>query len=135
MSDEEIPMDKLARVYRKIQGKIEELTAVYERELAELKEKQDILKIQLKDQMLALNMTSVKTAEGTVVMSTKTRYSATDWDALRTFIKENDALDLLEKRVAQTNMGQFIKDHPDNVPPGIQTQSEYVISVRKPTTK
>lgn len=135
MSDEEIPMDKLARVYRKIQGKIEELTAAYERELAELKEKQDILKIQLKDQMLALNMTSVKTAEGTVVMSTKTRYSATDWDALRTFIKENDALDLLEKRVAQTNMGQFIKDHPDNVPPGIQTQSEYVISVRKPTTK
>jgi capsule polysaccharide export protein KpsE/RkpR len=128
-----IPMDKLARVYRKMQTKIQQLTAGYETEVEGLKAQQEVVKTALKDQMLALGVKSVNTAEGTVILSTKTRYSTQDWDAFKEFMKEHDALDLLEKRIAQTNMATFLQENPTLVPPGLNSNSEYAISVRKPT--
>jgi capsule polysaccharide export protein KpsE/RkpR len=126
-------MDKLARVYRKMQTKIQQLTAVYETEVEVLKAQQEAVKTALKDQMLALGVRSVNTTEGTVILSTKVRYSTQDWDSLKEFIKEYDALDLLEKRISQTNMANFLRDNPNLVPPGLNSNSEYGISVRKPT--
>jgi capsule polysaccharide export protein KpsE/RkpR len=128
-----VPMDTLARVYRKMQTKIQQMTAVYETEVEVLKAQQEVVKTALKDQMLALGVKSVNTAEGTVILSTKTRYSTQDWDAFKEFMKENDALDLLEKRIAQTNMATFLQENPTLVPPGLNSNSEYAISVRKPT--
>lgn len=134
MSEEaSVPMDKLARVYRKMQTRIQELTAAYETEVEVLKAQQDQVKSALKEQMLALGLTSVRTTEGTVILSTKTRYSTTDWDEFKEFVKEYDALDLFEKRIAQTNMAQFLKENPALVPPGLNSNAEYSISVRKPT--
>lgn len=128
-----IPMDKLARVYRKMQAKLQQLTAVYETEVEVLKAQQEAVKTALKDQMLALGVKSVNTTEGTVILSTKTRYSTQDWDAFKEFMKEHDALDLLEKRIAQTNMATFLQENPTLVPPGLNSNSEYAVSVRKPT--
>jgi hypothetical protein len=39
----------------------------------------------------------------------------------------------LEKRIAQTNMAQFLEENPGVVPPGLNSMTEYAISVRKPT--
>lgn len=130
-----VPIDKLAKVYRKMQARIQELTAAYESEVETIKAQQEEVKNALKDQMLALGMSSVRTEQGTVVLSTKTRYNTQDWDSFKEFVKENDALDLLEKRIAQTNMGQFLADNPGLVPPGLNSVTEYAISVRKPTNK
>lgn len=132
-NEEVVPMNKLARVYRKMQAKLQQLTAVYETEAAALKAQQDQVKDALKTQMLALGVKSVNTEEGTVILSTKTRYSTQDWDAFKEFVKENDALDLYEKRIAQTNMATFLQENPTLVPPGLNSNSEYAISVRKPT--
>lgn len=132
-NESSVPMDKLARVYRKMQTKIQELTTAYETQVESLKAQQDAIKEALKDQMLALGVKSVNTTEGTVILSTKTRYHTQDWDAFKTFMVENDALDLLEKRIAQTNMANFLKENPTLVPPGLNSNSEYAISVRKPT--
>lgn len=128
-----IPMDKLARVYRKMQARIQELTAAYETEVETLKAQQEAVKTALKDHMLALGLKSVNTQEGTVILSTKTRYSTQDWDSFKEFVVEHDALDLFEKRIAQTNMATFLKENPGVVPPGLNSNSEYAISVRKPT--
>jgi hypothetical protein len=126
-----IPMDKLARVYRKMQSRIQELTTAYETEVEALKAQQDAIKNALKDQMLALGVSSVKTEAGTVILSTKTRYHTQDWDAFKQFIVEHDALDLLERRIAQTNMANFLKENPSIVPPGLNSNSEFSVSVRK----
>jgi hypothetical protein len=128
-----VPMDKLAKVYRKMQSRIQELTAQYESEVEDIKRQQDVVKIALKDQMLKLGVSSVRTDQGTVVLSTKTRYNTQDWDSFKEFVKEHDALDLLEKRIAQTNMATFLEDNPSLVPAGLNSVTEYAISVRKPT--
>jgi hypothetical protein len=130
-----VPMDKLARVYRKMQTRIQELTTAYETEVESLKAQQDAVKQAMKDQMLALGIDSVKTAEGTVILSTKTRYSTNDWDEFKKFVVHHDALDLFEKRIAQTNMANFLKENPGLVPPGLNSNAEYAISVRRPSSR
>ena len=128
-----VPMDKLAKVYRRMAARIQELTQGYENEVEEIKRQQDTVKIALKDQMLALGVSSVRTDQGTVVLSTKTRYNTQDWDSFKTFVLQHEAVDLLEKRIAQTNMSTFLEENPGLVPPGLNSISEYAISVRKPT--
>jgi len=132
-TDVTVPMDKLAKVYRRMQSRVQELTVQYESEIEDIKRQQDVVKIALKDQMLKLGVSSVRTDQGTVVLSTKTRYNTQDWDAFKEFIKEHDALDLLEKRIAQTNMATFLSENPSLVPAGLNSMTEYAISVRKPT--
>ncbi len=128
-----IPMDKLAKVYRKMAAKIQELTTEYDSKIEEIKRQQDAVKTALKDQMLVMGVSSVRTDNGTVVLSTKTRYQTQDWDSLKEFIKQHDAIDLLEKRIAQTNMATFLEENPGVYPPGMNSTTEYQISVRKPT--
>ena len=132
-TDVTVPMDKLAKVYRRMQSRVQELTQEFETQIEEIKRQQDVVKIALKDQMLKLGVSSVRTDQGTVVLSTKTRYNTQDWDSFKEFIKEHDALDLLEKRIAQTNMATFLSENPSLVPAGLNSMTEYAISVRKPT--
>ena len=133
MSEELVPLDKLAKIYRKLRGKITELTQEYDTQVEILKGQQDEIKNAMKDQMKALGVTSVRTPEGTVVLSVKTRYTTQDWDEFKKFILANEALELLEKRIAQTNMAQFLEENPGSMPPGLNSSSEYDISVRKPS--
>jgi hypothetical protein len=132
-NEDVIPLDKLARVYRKIYTKVQELTKVYETELEELKLKQDEIKSAMKDQMLALGTNSVRTDEGTIILSQKTRYYTDDWDSFKQFVVEHDAIDLFEKRIAQKNMSMFLEENPGVVPAGLNSMSEYAVTVRKPT--
>lgn len=130
---ETIPLDRLAKIYRKIRAEIAELTQEYDTKVESLKAQQDEIKNAMKDMMKTMGVTSVRTAQGTVVLSVKTRYNTQDWDSFKKFVVEHDAVDLLEKRIAQTNMNQFLEENPGLVPPGLNSTSEYDISVRKPT--
>ena len=130
---EQIPMDKLARVYLKIRARIQQLTQEYESEVENLKAQQDEVKTALKDQLMALGSKSVRTDQGTVILSTKTRYFTQDWDSFKQFVTEHDALDLFERRIHQSNMAKFLEENPSLVPPGLNSDKEYDVSVRKPT--
>jgi len=128
-----VPMDKLAKVYRKMATKIQQLTREYETEVEAIKAQQEVVKIALKDQMLKLGAKSVRTDQGTVVLSTTTNYNTQDWDSFKEFMKQYDALDLVQQRISQLNMKRFLEENPGVVPPGLNSMTEYGISVRKPT--
>ena len=128
-----VPMDKLAKVYRKMATKIQQLTREYETEVEVIKAQQEVVKIALKDQMLKLGVKSVRTDQGTVVLSTTTNYNTQDWDSFKEFMKQYDALDLVQQRISQLNMKRFLEENPGVVPPGLNSMTEYGISVRKPT--
>ena len=133
MTDEVIPMDRLAKVYVKIRDKISELTRDYETQVETLKAQQAQVSSTMKDQLRAMGSLSSKTEYGTVSLITKTRYYAMDKDAFKRFVIENDAADLYEQRVAQKNMAEFLEKNPGNVPPGLNIVLEIEVSVRKPT--
>lgn len=131
MTEELIPMDRLAKVYVKIRERIAALTREYESQVEVLKEQQSQVANTMKDQLRAMSALSTKTQYGTVSLITKTRYYAQDWDAMKKFILEHDAVDLLEKRIAQKNMSQFLEENPGVAPPGLNSMSELEVSVRK----
>ena len=134
MNDEtQIPMDKLAKVYVKIRDKISELTRAYDAEVEGLKLQQATVASTMKDQLRASGQLSAKTEFGTVSLKTTTRYYAMDKDAFKQFVLEHQAIDLLEQRVAQKNIAEFITANPTVAIPGLNTVSEIEISVRKPT--
>jgi hypothetical protein len=125
----EVTLDKLVRIYMKMRASIQELDA----QIEAIKEQQQEVKNEIKDRMRAMGTKSMKTDSGTVSLVEKTRYYTQDWDSFKQFVIEQDALELLEKRISQTNMRTFLEENPALVPPGLNSDTEFDVSVRKPT--
>ena len=122
-----IPLDKLVTIHAKIKARQESL----DKQLAELEEQRTEVRLAIKDQMKALGLTSVKTSNGTVSLIHKTRYTTQDWDSFKQFVLDHQVVDLLEKRIAQTNMATFLEENPGVVPPGLNSVNEFDIRVTK----
>ena len=133
--DVDFPLDKLTRMYMKMRTAIQALEREYDTKLESLKSQQQEVKNAIKDKMLALGSKSVRTDFGTIILGEKTRFYTQDWDSFKKFMVEHDAIDLLEKRIAQTNMKLFLEENPGVVPPGLNSDTEFDISVRKPSSK
>lgn len=77
------------------------------------------------------NADSISSSHGTAYRTVQTRYWCGDWDVVKEFVRKHDALDLLERRIHQTNMKQWIEDNKGEVPEGLNMVSNYKIIVRK----
>lgn len=128
---ENIATDKLAEIYIKIRDKRAELKGKYEQEDEELKAQQDLLAEKMLDVCRENNADSIKTPAGTIIRKVDTRYWTTDWDSMYQFIQEHDAYPLLEKRLHQTNLKQFLEENPNLLPAGLQADSKYTVVVRR----
>lgn len=132
---QDVKADELVLAYRKIRDAIHEKEEAHKQEIAGLKAQQEVIS----DALLALcndqNLDSIRTAAGTVTRTTTTRYWTSDWESMYQFIKEQDAPYLLEQRIHNGNMRQFLEDNPEDLPIGLNADTKYVIRVRKPTNK
>ena len=122
---------KLSSIYLKIRDARLELKAKYDEEDKKLEEQMDLIEAKLLDICKDNDANSIKTEAGTVMRRVATRYWTNDWDSMYNFVKENDAYGLLERRVHQGNMKQFLEENPDKFPPGMLLDSEYKITVRR----
>ncbi len=132
IAETHVTMDRLTRVYIKMRDKLATLSREYEEAEAAIKLQQAEVAAAMKDIMQKAGGTGMRTAYGTVSLRTSTRYYAQDWDAMYRFIVDNDAVHLLEKRIAQKNMSEFLESNPGMLPPGLNTMSEISVSVTKP---
>lgn len=132
---QDIKADELVLAYRKIRDAIQEKENAHKQEIASLRTQQELIS----DALLGLcndqNLDSIRTSQGTVTRSTTTRYWTSDWESMYNFIKEQDAPFLLEQRIHNGNMRQFLEENPDKLPVGLNADTKYVIRVRKPTSK
>lgn len=133
MEDSEVPMDRLTKIYIKIREKTAALTREYESQVEALKAQQATVASAMKTVLQAVGGEGMKTPYGTVSLITKSRFYAQDNEALKAFILEHECVELLEMRIAQTNMTKFLAANPGVVPPGLNTVSSIEVSVRKPT--
>lgn len=136
MSDEtaekpEIPLEKLVKVYLKMNQARTELKAKWEAEDKTLKEKMDAIKASLLEHCKQHEVESVRTTEGTFYRTVKTQYWTNDWEAMSKFILEHGVPELLEKRIAQGNMKTWLEDNPDKLPAGLNINKEFTITIRR----
>lgn len=124
-------VDKLTRVYLKIKNRRSEIKREFEEEDNRLKDQQEQIKRALLNHCKEHNVDSVRTADGTFYRSIRSKYWTNDWESIYNFVLEHKVPELFSKSLNQTNVKQFLEEHPDLRPEGLNVDSEYVISVRK----
>lgn len=113
-----ITADKLAAVYVKIREARNELA----KRDAELKEQLDSVSDKLLEICKEQGATTIRTEHGTISKRTNKRYWTSDWDSFFKFVKDNDAFALMQQRINNTNMAQFLEENPNLFPPGLQAE-------------
>ena len=126
-----LPLDKLAAIYIKIRDAKDKLTADYKQQYANLEEQMSVLEVEMLETCKTMNADSIRTKAGTIIRSIKSRYWTNDWDSMYDFIEETGAYGLLEKRLHQTNMKEFLLENPDLLPRGLNVENQYTVVVRR----
>jgi hypothetical protein len=128
---EDISVDKLVTVYIKMRDKRSTLLREYEEQDGAIKEQMEVLEGKLLDLCKSIGADSLKTQHGTVIRTVKTRYWTSDWNSMHKFIMQHNMPDLLEKRISQTAMKQLIEENPDMLPPNMNVDSRYAVTIRR----
>ena len=124
--------DQLVEAYLLIRSERDKLRNEYELADARLKEDMSKLEAVMLDMCNSVNADSIKTRHGTVMRKLNERFFCQDWDHFYKFVLENEAVQLLERRIHQSNFREFLKENEnDGLPPGVNVMREYGVSVRK----
>lgn len=126
-----IPADKLAKIYLKMRDKLEEMRHEFETKEADLKTQMETVEKAMLNVCKVTGADSIKTPYGTIIKSVKTRYWTNDWESMYRFIEDHKVPDLLERRIHQTNMKTWIEDNPGLLPQGLNNESRYSATVRR----
>lgn len=128
MSEENGDMTKkLVKIYTKIRDKRRALAE----EDKELEKQLQAIGVELLEVMRNMGVESMRTEFGTVTRRVNTRFTTNDWYSFQNFVKEHDALNLMENRISQGNMAQFLEEHPDLHPPGLNVDRTYTAVITK----
>lgn len=125
----------LVKTYRKIRAAIDEKEVEYKAELGKLKAQLEYVSEKLLAICNEQDVDALRTPFGSVTRRTTTRYWTNDWEAMYRFMHEEGAMHLLQQRIHTENMRQFLEENPDKLPVGLNADTKYAITVRKPTSK
>lgn len=123
-------MDELVQKYIQIREKRSRLKVEYEAKVAPYIEAQERIEALLLSMFGELGVDSVKTQEGTAYTATRVSATVADWDAFIAFVKNNDAYEMIERRVSKTAVEQY-KAANEDLPPGVNWSETRVVNFRR----
>ncbi len=134
-SPPQVALDTLASVYLKMRDARDAVRREAEAKEKEIEEQMQVVEQQMLDACKTLGADSIRTPHGTIIRSIKSRYWTNDWDSMYRFIKDHDAYGLLEKRLHQTHMKEFLEENPGVFPEGVNVENSYTVVVRRSKEK
>tara|TARA_R100001443_G_scaffold18771_3_gene29941 strand:- start:9666 stop:10070 length:405 start_codon:yes stop_codon:yes gene_type:complete len=129
-----VTVDKVVAKYIGYRNEKESLESDTKAKVKIIKENMAKLEAWLKEKADKDGVDSFKTSSGTAFLTTTDFARVEDWDATLGFIKDNDAYDLLEKRVSKTAVRGYIEANK-SVPSGVNYGTRIDVNVRKPSVK
>jgi hypothetical protein len=123
--------EQLVTIYIKMRDARVKLQREFDEADGRIKEQQEQVTQALLEMCKETGAEGLRTPAGSVFKTIKTRYWTSDWGSMKQFIKDHDAIDLMEQRVHQTNMKTFLEENPTLMPPGMNVDSRYSITVRR----
>jgi hypothetical protein len=130
----ELNLDELVKIYLTIRNERDKLKSNWEVKDGELEQEMKMLEQSMLTVCNDTNASSIRTESGTVIRSLKERFTTNDWDNFKKFVLDNEAIDLLERRIHQGNFKEFMAEHQgEGLPPGVNVMREFTIVVRKPS--
>ena len=127
-------VDKVIETYITLRQQKEQVENETKDRVAALKEKMGKLESWIMAKSDETGVTSFKSPHGTAFLNTTDFASVADWDAVLGFIKDNDAYDMLERRVSRNAVRSYI-DANGSVPAGVNFGTKVSVSFCKPTKK
>mgnify|MGYP003680946918 FL=1 len=131
MNTQSTSLPKLVKAYRALREARSELKAVFDVEDKVLASNQEKINSKLLQHCAENDVTSVKTEEGTFYRKKKVSYWCSDWEEFHKWILTNKIPSVLQKRISQSNLEEFLEVSKD-IPIGLQSDAVYTITVQKP---
>jgi len=107
------------------------LEAAHKKKLEPLAAAMDKTEAAILDFFNQHNMDSAKCEAGTAYKAMRSTATVVDMDAFLDFVRLNDAWHFLEKRVAKTQVDEFVANNDGNLPPGINYSRIAAINIRR----
>ena len=130
----ELNVDQVISAYLKLRQQKEAVENAAKQEVQAIKDKMTKLESWLLTQANEQSVTSFKTKNGTAFVTTTDYANVADWDAVLNFIRENEAFDMLERRVSKMAVRGYLETR-GAVPAGVNYGTKIEINVRKPTAR
>ena len=130
-----VDMEKLARVWRKMQDARDKLSHDFKLADLAIENQQDQIGAALLAAMNTMGGTKLTTAAGVIERKESVKVSVSDWGAYYRCIVEHDAWELLEKRPGRMAVQKWAKTHDGALPPGANAYIEFKVTVTKPGSK
>ena len=127
-----VNIDDVVATYMKLRSQKDAIEAEVKDSVSVIKSKMEKLEAWIKDQADQQGVTSFKTKHGTAFLTTTDYAQVGDWDAVLNFIRDNEAFDMLEKRVSKIAVRGYI-EHTKSVPPGVNYGTKLEVTIRKPS--
>jgi len=127
----DIPIEQIVATYIKLRDKRDMMYQDFKDKTAQIEEDMQTLKHKLVEISKETGVTSFSSPAGIAYRTVKNRYWTNDWGSFYNFMQEHGAMGLLEKRIHQTSMKEFLDENPEVHPPGLHVDSEYEITVRR----
>lgn len=124
-------VDRLVAVYIKIREAKAAATSAYEKQDREYKEQMETVENELLRRAQEEGVTGFKTEHGTTYMETKLVASGSDWGVFYSWMKDNDAMDMLERRIKSTSIKEYMENHDNAIPPGVSIFTQLQMKVRR----
>ena len=129
-----VTVDSAIGAYMILRRQKEAIENKVKEEVSEIKAKMEKLEAWIKQQADAQGVTSFKTPHGTAFLTTTDYANVADWDAVLNYIRDNEAYDMLEKRISKMAVRGYIEQNKA-VPPGVNYGTKLEVNIRKPTAK
>jgi hypothetical protein len=129
--DNQIPVERLVKVYLKMRDAHTAMLHEFQEKENAIKDQMAKVKAALLDHCKEHNVESVRTTEGLFFRTVKQSYWTNDWESMGKFVVENNVPEILEKRLHQGNIKQFLEENPTLLPPGLNVDSQYSVTVRR----
>ena len=115
----------------KIKAKRSEIKAAFTEEDEKLSSSLDLIKKEMLSHLQATGSTSVSSEAGMFYRSTKAKYWTNDWEEMHKFIVKENVPAFFAKTLNQGVVKEYLEEHPEKLPKGLNVNSEYTITVRK----
>lgn len=126
-----VSAEELAKIYIKIRDAKETTVERHKQELGDFNDQLEAISNEMLEMCKSLDVSSMRTNEGTIIRKVTTNFNTNDWGSMYQFIKEHGAFGLLQQRLHQANLKQFLEENPDLLPPGLWSDSKYTIVVKR----
>jgi hypothetical protein len=129
--EEDDPVDKLSAEYIDLRNQRERLKQDFSSKDKVFEDRMTEIENSLVDTLTKTGLSSMSTANATIIKRVVSNYNPSNWEAIYQMVDRHKAFGLFFKRLNNANMKQFLSDHPDEYPAGLNVDSRYTVTVKR----